>query len=128
MRRSLTAALAALSLAACDSSTAAASDADYSSYGDEAGEADEVEFDDDQARLDAEQEVADEGYEGPCTIDCSGHDAGFEWAAEGHEDGGISSSPSFDEGQEAYEESVEERLEEKRQEFESEGTGSDYAL
>ena len=88
----------------------------------------ETEFDEDAARADAEQEVADDGYSGPCTIDCSGHDAGFTWAADGHEDRGISNSRSFDEGQEAYDEAVEERLEEKRQEFEDEGPDSEYSL
>ena len=88
----------------------------------------EIEFDEDAARADAEQEVADEGYDGPCTIDCTGHDAGFDWAADGHEDYGTSRSPSFDEGQEAYEEAVEERLEEKREQFEDVGPDSDYAM
>lgn len=77
-------------------------------------------FDEDAARELAREEVAADGYSGPCTSDCSGHDAGFEWAADGNPDGGISSSPSFDEGQEAFEEAVEERVGEYREEFEAE--------
>ena len=87
----------------------------------------DVSFDEDAARADAQAEVESEGYDGDCTADCSGHEAGFDWAAEGHEDYGTSSSLSFDEGQEAYEAAVEERLEEKREEFEDEGADSDYA-
>ena len=76
-------------------------------------------FDEDSAREQAEEEVADDGYSGPCTFDCSGHEAGFTYAAEGQSDGGVSSSPSFDEGQEAYEEAVEERVDELRDAHES---------
>lgn len=120
-----------LLLAACSSS--AASDYDSSeapsvtsSYdGEESAEA--AEFDEDRAREDAQQEAADDGYSGPCTQDCSGHDAGYAWAADGEEDGGISSSQSFDEGQEAYAAAVEEKLEEKRREFERDGADSEYA-
>lgn len=72
-------------------------------------------FDEDQAREDAQAEVQSEGYQGSCTDDCSGHNAGFEYAAQGHDDGGVGDSPSFDEGQQAYEEAVDEKVEEKRQ-------------
>lgn len=72
-------------------------------------------FDEDAARERAEEEVASEGYSGPCTQDCSGHNAGFAWAAEGYPDEGTSSSQSFDEGQQAYEEAVEERVDEYQQ-------------
>jgi len=77
-------------------------------------------FDEDAARDRAEEEVADEGYDYRygCTIDCSGHDAGFAYAADGNPDGGTSRSPSFDEGQVAYEEAVEERVYEYRQAYE----------
>lgn len=132
MRSILAAAGAALALAlgACGSSSDATLEEESAGLpiGAEYALPDEPEFDEETARADAEQEVADEGYSGPCTIDCSGHDAGFTWAADGHEDGGTSRSPSFDEGQVAYDEAVEERLEEKRQEFEDEGAESDYAL
>ena len=98
--------------------TACGSDYDSSSYSSDASYADSDDdeaFDEDAAREKAEQEVADEGYSGPCTIDCSGHDAGFNYAANGNPDGGVSDSQSFDEGQQAYEEAVDERVEELRQ-------------
>jgi hypothetical protein len=82
-------------------------------------------FDEDRARERAQEEVASQGYGGPCTADCSGHDAGFGWAANGHEDGGVSSSPSFDEGQQAYEDEVEERVERQREDHEA-GEDPDY--
>lgn len=116
---------AALVLVSCGSPSARADDSGEfasvdSGKGSESGDepAERASFDDDAAREAAKQEVADEGYDGPCTIDCSGHDAGFNWAADGHDDGGISNSRSFDEGQEAYEDKVEERLNEKRQTYE----------
>lgn len=77
------------------------------------------EFDEDAARARAATEVASEGYEGPCTSDCSGHDAGFSWAADGNPDYGSSRSRSFDEGQEAYKEAVDQRVEQYREDFES---------
>jgi hypothetical protein len=120
-----------LVLPGCGSSGAQSSDEDsYSTAGysgDDEDSATPAEFDEDAARADAEQEVADEGYSGPCTMDCSGHDAGFAWAAEGHQDYGTSTSQSFDEGQEAYEGSVQQRVEEKREQFDEEGSDSDYA-
>ncbi|MEO7865549.1 MAG: hypothetical protein ABIR63_06775 [Sphingomicrobium sp.] len=121
-----------LSLSACSSSDSSYTDAVETrsasfTYGSEEPEAESAEFDEDAARADAQQEADDDGYSGSCTVDCSGHDAGFEWAAEGHDDRGTSNSRSFDEGQEAYEEAVEERLEEKRQEFDDEGAESEYA-
>lgn len=88
------------------------------------------EFDEDSARSDAEREVHRRGYQGWCSQDCSGHEAGFEWA----HDKGLQrvrptyDSSSFDEGQEAYVKAVEEELEEKRQQFEDEGADSEYAL
>lgn len=86
---------------------------DYSLAGGDA----ESSFDEEAAREAAEEEVASEGYSGPCTSDCSGHDAGFAYAAEGNPDGGTSRSPSFDEGQVAYEQAVEERVEEAREAY-----------
>lgn len=81
-------------------------------------------FDEDAARDAAEDELSSDSYASigrpyGCTIDCSGHDAGFAWAAEGNEDGGVSNSQSFDEGQRAYEEAVDDRVEEMRDEYES---------
>ncbi len=60
----------------------------------------------------------DHGDTGQCTEDCSGHDAGFQWAAEqgvtdSSDCGG--QSQSFIEGCEAYAEAVEERAREIEQ-------------
>jgi hypothetical protein len=120
-------------LSSCGAQIASADDgatsdqATYTAAGDDVSSGTKVEFDEDAAQADAEQEVADEGYSGSCTIDCGGHDAGFNWAADGHEDHGVSTSRSFDEGQEAYQDAVDQRLEEKREEFEDDPSSSDYA-
>ena len=117
MRR-LLAALLVASLSACgqakseESGDAGTTSTQASPF---ATDAELPDFDEDQAREDASAEVASEGYQGSCTDDCSGHNAGFNYAAEGHDDGGVSDSPSFDEGQQAYDEAVDEKVEEKRQ-------------
>lgn len=77
-------------------------------------------FDEDAARQAAEAELASEGYDYRygCTIDCSGHDAGWQWRA----DNGYSTpgnSNSFDEGGRAFDEALEERIDEMRNEYES---------
>lgn len=101
----------------------------YSENGESYGSADyeeaPAEFDEDAARQAAEEELADEPYDGSygCTIDCSGHEAGWQWRAEngyptyGSDDYG--KSQSFAEGARAYEDAVEERVDEMRSEFES---------
>jgi hypothetical protein len=135
MKSGWTTLAAVLLLTACTSSAASDYDADEptgyaaSSEDDEAELASiaRAEFDEDKAREDARQEAADDGYSGSCTSDCSGHEAGYSWAADDHDDYGTSSSPSFDEGQEAFEEAVEEKLAEKRREFERDGSESEYA-
>jgi|CXWL01.1.fsa_nt_gi hypothetical protein len=103
----------ALLLMACGSSDDYDQDDTAISYdASESEPADQSEdFDEDAARERAEAEVGSEGYDGPCTSDCSGHDAGFAWAADGKQDYGTSNSRSFDEGQEAYEDAVDERVE-----------------
>lgn len=93
-------------------------DASYSGSGDEADE-ERDEFDEDAAREAAEDDVRGESYDGLCTLDCSGHEAGFEYAADGHEDEGTSNSRSFDEGQEAFSDRVDERVEERREDYEA---------
>lgn len=95
-----------------------------SSDADEAEAPERAAFNEDAAREAAKEEVSDESYASigrpyGCTIDCSGHDAGFAWAAQGHEDRGLSNSRSFDEGQEAYEEAVDERVDEMRNDYEA---------
>lgn len=81
------------------------------------------EFDEDTAREEAESELASEGYDMRygCTDDCSGHSAGWDWAAQqGYGSGGSGESQSFQEGTMAYDEAVDERVEEMRDEWESE--------
>lgn len=81
-------------------------------------------FDEDAARDAAKDELTSQTYSDigspyGCTSDCSGHEAGFAWAADGNEDHGTSRSLSFDEGQQAYSEAVDERVEEMRSEYEN---------
>jgi hypothetical protein len=82
--------------------------------------ADRDSFDEDAARDAAEEELASQGYDYSygCTIDCSGHDAGWQWRA----DNGYSTpgnSNSFDEGGRAFDEALEARVDEMRDEYES---------
>ena len=77
-------------------------------------------FDEDAARNAAEEELASEGYDFSygCTVDCSGHDAGWQWRA----DNGYSTpgnSNSFDEGGLAFDEALEERVDEMRDQYDS---------
>ena len=89
------------------------------------------EFDEGRAREAAEDEVGSDTYIGSgstygCTDDCSGHEAGFEYARDhGYEDAMSTPSQSFDEGHRAFGEAVEEKLEEKRAAFESGDTEYD---
>lgn len=116
--------LATIALAGCSESEAYE---DEYAFSDEAGE-----FDEDAAREAARAELASGTYEDAgspygCTDDCSGHNAGWEYAANGNDDGGQSNSQSFDEGQIAYEEAVEERVEEMQDEYEAGDTSyEDY--
>ena len=111
-------ALVALLLAGCNSSDSLEDGSAEWTGGGAVEESERDSFDEQAAREEAEAEVASEGYSGPCTFDCSGHDAGFTYAAEGNPDGGQSDSQSFDEGQEAHEEAVQERVEEARTAYE----------
>lgn len=90
--------------------------------------ANEPEFDEDAARQDARREVYRRGYRGWCSSDCSGHEAGFEWAHENRLNlpQPTYDSQSFDEGQQEYVKAVDRRVEEKRQEFEDEVASSDH--
>ena len=98
--------------------------AEYAGDYTEAETARRPDFDEDEARDAAKEELSSETYTGigspyGCTNDCSGHEAGYAWAADGHDDYGTSRSQSFDEGQRAYEDAVEERVGEMRGEYES---------
>ena len=77
------------------------------------------EIDEDEARERAAEDVpysySAAGSPYGCTEDCSGHEAGYRWAADnGVTDGSCygGDSPSFDEGCRAYGEAIEERAEE----------------
>lgn len=82
-------------------------------------------FDEDSALADAVADVDDSSFEdigdtSDCTQDCSGHDAGFEWAKEHDitdpaDCGG--NSESFIQGCEAYGEAIQSRLDDERSEF-----------
>lgn len=81
-------------------------------------------FDEDEARHEAEEELAGSPYDYSygCTIDCSGHQAGWDYRAETGYDTGIGNygkSQSFDEGARAYEEAVDERVEEMQEEYQN---------
>lgn len=83
-------------------------------------------FDKDAARRDATDDLVRDGYDYSygCTIDCSGHEAGWQWRAEhGYPFTSRSTygnSPSFAEGALAFEEALEERVEDMRREHEDE--------
>lgn len=89
-------------------------------YADEASS--EVEFDEDAARDRAVDALAYESYSSigqpyGCTDDCSGHEAGFEWAKEnGVTDGSCyGDSASFTEGCQSYADAIEEQINEYRE-------------
>jgi len=98
------------------------SSANYSGSDDEAEEAeDEREpFDEDAARDAAESELASQQYDGSygCTVDCSGHEAGWQWRAEqGYAVDGKSNS--FSEGGQAFDDALENRVDEMRDNYEN---------
>ena len=79
-------------------------------------------FDEDAAREQVESELADNGYDYSygCSVDCSGHEAGWQWRAEnGYSSDG--NSESFEEGGVAFDEALENRVEEMRSEYEAGG-------
>lgn len=93
-------------------------------YADEAPP--EVEFDEDAARDRAVDDLSYESYSSigepyGCTDDCSGHEAGFEWAkANDVTDGSCyGDSASFNEGCQAYADAIEEKVDEYRAEDDS---------
>lgn len=86
----------------------------------------EVEFDEDAARDRAVDDLSYESYSSigepyGCTDDCSGHEAGFEWAkANDVTDGSCyGDSASFNEGCQAYADAIEEKVDEYRAEDDS---------
>jgi hypothetical protein len=97
----------------------------HSVYGSRSSSVEE-DFDEDAANDRAADELSYETYStigSPygCLDDCSGHDAGFEWARNnGITDGSCyGDSQSFVEGCQAYSEAIQEKVEEYRDEFQS---------
>ena len=86
-------------------------------------------FDEDAAREAAEADLASETYQDNgatygCTVDCSGHEAGWQWRDEnGYAAKG--NSQSFSEGGQAFDEAVDDRVEELRSDYED-GEEPDY--
>lgn len=92
---------------------------DYADY--ETDEQERVPFDESQARDAARSELRRKSYSrvgrtGLCTDDCSGHEAGFEWAKDNRitrrSNCYMGDSPSFDEGCEAYVQAMDREVEE----------------
>ena len=82
-----------------------------------------TEFDEDAAMERAVEELAFETYSSigepfGCTEDCSGHEAGFEWAKQNEITDGWcgGNSESFVEGCQAYADAIQEKIEEYRDE------------
>ncbi|WP_370034214.1 hypothetical protein [Qipengyuania mesophila] len=104
---------------------AESADGDYSAVSRYSGgyyyEDEPEEFDEDAARDEARVELALEGYNYSygCTIDCSGHEAGWQWSAE-NDYSTYGNSQSFHEGTMAFEEALEDRVEEMRHQHEDE--------
>lgn len=73
-------------------------------------------FDEYRAREDAKREAYRRGYRGYCSDDCSGHEAGYNWAYERRLDRPSLTfdRDSFDEGQKAFFKDVDRRVEDKR--------------
>lgn len=90
--------------------------------------ASEREFNEDGAKEAAQDVMGGETYEGrfgssQCTDDCSGHEAGFEWARENSitdpGDCGSTDSQSFDEGCAALGEAIADEVQTMRDDFEN---------
>jgi hypothetical protein len=85
----------------------------------------EAEFDEDEALERAVSEISYESYSSVgepygCSDDCSGHNAGFEWAKNNEVTDGIcgGNSQSFEEGCQAYGDAIQEKVDEYRDDFE----------
>jgi len=92
-------------------------------------------FDEDRARDRVVDDLSGESFESvgdtsTCTDDCSGHEAGFEWArdqgvTDSSECGG--QSVSFEEGCQVYAQAIEDRVDDARSEDES-GDADEYVI
>lgn len=92
----------------------------YADDGDEESGEDREPFDEDAARDAAESELASQPYDGSygCTIDCSGHEAGWQWRAE-HGYAVNGKSNSFSEGGQAFDDALESRVDEMRESYDN---------
>lgn len=89
------------------------------SYGDNEEEDYREPFDEYEAERIAERELQREGYDYSygCTMDCSGHEAGWQWRGDnGYVTPG--NSQSFYEGTMAFEDALQDRVDEMRQDYE----------
>ena len=82
-----------------------------------------ADFSEDRAEEAATDYFSGESFEGvqgslDCTDDCSGHEAGWQWAKDGNSCGG-GGSASFDAGCQAFEEAKEEKVDEARSSYEA---------
>ena len=82
-------------------------------------------FDEDDARQEAESDLSSESYRSigrpyGCTEDCSGHEAGFKYRARkgyGSRIEGDYDAQSFRQGQQAYDDEVDRRVDDAREEY-----------
>ena len=79
------------------------------------------EFNEDRAEDAARDSISGDTYEavvgsGDCTDDCSGHEAGWQWAKEGNTCGG-GDSESFDAGCQAFESEIDDRVQNARHQY-----------
>ena len=105
-----------LALSGCESSSSSAQYEEQEVASDERSE-----FDEDAAREDAVSDLSgqvfqDVGDTSRCTEDCSGHDAGWQWAQDNDvtDSYDCSGSGSFEDGCQAYVEELESRVDEAR--------------
>lgn len=112
-----------LALSACGSSGSSASYEEQDFASDE-----RAEFDEDSARDEAvsglsDQTFQDVGDTSRCTKDCSGHDAGWQWAQDNDvtDSSECSGSGSFEDGCQAYVEELESQVELAREDEEAGG-------
>jgi hypothetical protein len=112
-----------LALSACGSGGSSASYEEQDFASDE-----RAEFDEDTARDQAVSDLSDQTFQdvgdtSRCTEDCSGHDAGWQWAQDNDVTDGseCSGSGSFEDGCQAYVEELESQVELAREDEEAGG-------
>ena len=117
--------IGAMTVAGCGSNSSTSEDGEYYreagyAFDDEFEEEEPEPFDEDEARRVASDQLASEGYDYSygCTIDCSGHEAGWQWGAEnGYSTYG--NSQSFHEGTMAFEDALDDRVREMEDDYDN---------